>query len=843
MNIIEKTSASLTEGRERKIHLVCIAGLGGAIGTTLATALSLGSREVPSIDYGMATESVLVKKLGIEFPRLDSYLIDGWDFADADLYQTSLRQGICPPRMVEAAKDSLSNIKPRQPVTPEADLRGWITEEARRIRKILESEGMGGATIVNLCPTETTDTKANKYVDWPGMTNLHIHRSTIYPSQIYLRLAIEAKVNFINYTPNKCFEHGLMDLAIDSGIVFCGNDGKTGQTFLKTVLSPAFRDKNLRINGWFSVNLLGNNDGKVLAESGALKTKVASKKKCLESIVEPAHGEDLEHQVHIHYYPPRGDAKEAWDNIDFSGFMGARMQMKINWLGQDSILAAPAVIDLLRIVDLAEKSGKRGLLQETAYFFKDPLVVENSPGHSTPDQFNVLLDFLKELRDEEFQAKIRLDIDNLPQGNLTEHYQEEGPQEFSAGGDPRQGLKWPEWPIIDEHTIGMAVDVLRSGNWTISALNAAQESFERKFADAFASFHGVPFCVPTASGSSALKISLAALGIGPGDEVLVPGLTWVACASSVLELGATPVLVDIEGETLCMSPQEARNAISNRTKAIILVHQYCSIANLDEFSKISLDLGIPLIEDCSQSHGAEISGRRVGTWGKMGVFSMQQSKVLTCGEGGAVITSDENIYNRLQELRADGRRYSPSGLAEYSLLEEVGSVQGVNHCLSEVHSAILLGNLDRLDEENFVRERNAELLRDALSQIPGIILPAINPKASRVTYYKFCFLVEPKLFGHDEVDALGATLGGKTNLNVLPVIEPLDSHPLYRPDLSRRLGRVIHHPGNPQLPVAHHIRRSGLTIPHQALLGTPRQMRFFANELSKLRIPDQSGNV
>lgn len=259
------------------------------------------------------------------------------------------------------------------------------------------------------------------------------------------------------------------------------------------------------------------------------------------------------------------------------------------------------------------------------------------------------------------------------------------------GGGPVRKDPWPKWPRADKNTEKVLLEVLHSGRWALSGCYNGIKPFERRFAEAFASFHGVRYCVPTASGSTALSVALEALGVGSGDEVLVPALTWVACASSVANLGAVPVLVDIAPETLCMDPVKAQNAITKRTAAILLVHAYCRIADLDRFSQISQESKVPLLEDCSQAHGAKWGGRRVGTFGKVAVFSMQQTKVLTSGEGGATLTDDPQLYDLLQQLRADGRRYVQGELIDGHMeLEEVGAVVGSNRCLSEFHAAILL---------------------------------------------------------------------------------------------------------------------------------------------------------
>ncbi|HEY1534223.1 MAG TPA: inositol-3-phosphate synthase, partial [Polyangiaceae bacterium] len=171
------------------------------------------------------------------------------------------------------------------------------------------------------------------------------------------------------FTPSLTNVAALREQADKLGNPFAGMDGKTGQTLLKTALAPMFRVRRLHIEGWYSTNILGNNDGRVLAEPESNKTKVLSKASVLDSIV----GYPVEnHQVHIHYYKPRGDSKEAWDNIDLVGFAGIPMQMKINFLCQDSALAAPLVVDLVRLLDVAKRRGEKGIQRQLSLFFKSP---------------------------------------------------------------------------------------------------------------------------------------------------------------------------------------------------------------------------------------------------------------------------------------------------------------------------------------------------------------------------------------------------------------------------------------------------------------------------------------
>jgi len=191
----------------------------------------------------------------------------------------------------------------------------------------------------------------------------------ISPAMKYLYLACKLGAGHVNFTPSLTKVPALEALAESAGIPIAGEDGKTGQTLLKTALAPAFHVRQLKVEGWFSTNILGNNDGRVLDDPESNKTKVASKLSVLDEILGY---EVTDHQVHINYYRPRGDEKEAWDNIDVLGFLGERMQIKINFLCKDSILAAPLVIDLVRLMDVAQRCGERGIQRQFSLFFKAP---------------------------------------------------------------------------------------------------------------------------------------------------------------------------------------------------------------------------------------------------------------------------------------------------------------------------------------------------------------------------------------------------------------------------------------------------------------------------------------
>ena len=406
------------------------------------------------------------------------------------------------------------------------------------------------------------------------------------------------------------------------------------------------------------------------------------------------------------------------------------------------------------------------------------------------------------------------------------------------GGAAVRRAPWPAWPRVTEASEAMLLAALRSGRWAISGVYTGEKPYERRFAEAYARFHGVPYCVPTCNGSSALVIALSALDVGPGDEVLVPGLTWSGCAAAVLRVGATPILVDVEQETLCMSPAAAEAAITDRTAALMLVHLYQSVADVDGLLDVCERFAIPLVEDCAQAHGARLRGRRVGTFGKVAAFSFQQSKLLTSGEGGAVVTSDARLYDRLQQLRADGRRWVPEEPVIGAVdLEEVGDVQGQNFCMSELHAALLLEGLGRLDEENARRAARFRSLAERLRDVEGVgVLQASS--GTEPAFYQLVLRFDPETFGVDDVGPLVDPLSAELGTGVYRTYRPLSCNPLYVPgrspgSSSERAATLD--PSRFHLPQAEKAWRTCLTLPHVTLLADEAAMDDIVEAVEKVR--------
>jgi myo-inositol-1-phosphate synthase len=237
----------------------------------------------------------------------------------------------------------------------------------------------------------------------------------IAPSQIYAYAALMSGVPFANGAPNLTTDvPALLDLARDRNVPICGKDFKTGQTFMKTLLAPGLKARMLGVSGWFSTNILGNRDGEVLEDPGSFKTKEETKLSVLDYILQPELYpklyQDLYHAVRINYYPPRGDAKEGWDNIDIFGWLGYPMQIKIDFLCRDSILAAPIVLDLVLFMDLAQRAGMRGIQEWLSFYFKAPMTAPGLyPEHDIFIQLMKLKNTLRWMRGEDLITHLGLE--------------------------------------------------------------------------------------------------------------------------------------------------------------------------------------------------------------------------------------------------------------------------------------------------------------------------------------------------------------------------------------------------------------------------------------------------
>jgi dTDP-4-amino-4,6-dideoxygalactose transaminase len=304
------------------------------------------------------------------------------------------------------------------------------------------------------------------------------------------------------------------------------------------------------------------------------------------------------------------------------------------------------------------------------------------------------------------------------------------------GGQPLRTRPFPAWPVFDARERVQLDDVLTSSTW------GGFPSPNRKaaeFAAAFAAYHGARFAIPTTSGTSALEVALKALGIGAGDEVIVPALTFAATPYAAVACMARPVFADVSAANACIDPDSVKRLITRRTKAIIPVHYGASLADLDALAEISRTHSIPLVEDCAHVPGARWRERGVGTHGALGCFSFQSSKPMTAGEGGMIATDDPDLEQRCQSLINCGRR-RPGDTFE-------GPLMGANYRMTEWQCGILLAQLARLPEQIERKSRAAARLRQGLGAIKGLSPIARDPRVTREVIYAFIFLVDESALG------------------------------------------------------------------------------------------------
>lgn len=366
---------------------VLIVGLGGAVASTVVAGVELMKKGAAR--NGMLAEGELGRAVGAV--ALDDLVFAGWDLRSGDLYEAAGHHGVIPLHKLPAVERELRAVRPWPGVTSAqflpADLGANLVQatsfrdELRVLREQVTTfrreREVDRLVMVNLTSTERFTEVAEVHRTIEAFeAGLDADDGRISPAMKYLYLAITLGMPHANFTPSLSKVPALEALALRAGVPIAGEDGKTGQTFLKTVLAPAFVARDLKVDGWYSTNILGNNDGRVLHDPGSNKTKVTSKKGVLDQIL----GYEVpDHQVHIHYYRPRGDAKEAWDNIDVLGFLDEPMQIKVNFLCKDSILAAPLVLDLVRFLDAAHRAGERGVQWPLSLYFKSPYRCEGKP--------------------------------------------------------------------------------------------------------------------------------------------------------------------------------------------------------------------------------------------------------------------------------------------------------------------------------------------------------------------------------------------------------------------------------------------------------------------------------
>ena len=381
---------------------VAIIGFNGAVSTTMIAGIQMMKRGlVPR--QGMLTESGGAQGRSpladlLTFPALEEMVFGGWDIHEGNLHDAAVHHGVFHPAQLESIRGELQQLHPwpavfEKPYAENLDgdylvassrLRDHVDAIRSDLQRFQHEEKLDRVVMVNLASTESWIDREPVHETLTAFERgLDNDDPAISPMMRYFYAANSLGIPHVNFAPSLANIPALTSHADQCGVPYAGMDGKTGQTLVKTAMASMFRARRLEIAGWYSINFLGNNDGLVLDAPASNKTKIVSKASVLDSVV----GHEVQnHQVHIHYYKPRGDAKEAWDNIDIVGFAGVPMQMKINFLCQDSILAAPLVVDLVRLLDAAKARGARGIQRQLSMFFKSPY---HAPGEQPVHDFFV----------------------------------------------------------------------------------------------------------------------------------------------------------------------------------------------------------------------------------------------------------------------------------------------------------------------------------------------------------------------------------------------------------------------------------------------------------------------
>jgi L-glutamine:2-deoxy-scyllo-inosose/3-amino-2,3-dideoxy-scyllo-inosose aminotransferase len=411
-----------------------------------------------------------------------------------------------------------------------------------------------------------------------------------------------------------------------------------------------------------------------------------------------------------------------------------------------------------------------------------------------------------------------------------------------AGGKPVRDTKvnpWPKWPVWDQNEEKALIETLNSGVWSYNG--PKETEFNRMFAE----FTGVKYAVSAANGTVTLQMALEACGIGIGDEVIIPGLTWQATAATILDVNATPVLVDVCDDTWCIDPIEIERAITPRTRAIIPVHLYGSFCDMDEILRIARKHNLYVIEDCAHKHGGEWNGMKAGSIGDIGSFSFQLSKHLTAGEGGVVTTNNLQLAERLDALRNCGRRPIgmdadiDKGAGQYS--DQGNFIQSGNYRITEFQAAILIEGLKRMPEQNRVRDENGIYMNSLLSKMSGVTPMRRDKRETREAYFNFAFRYNKNEFKNLPVKKFRAALTAEIGIEVAPSYIPLNKCSLYVP-LTKPARHKLNDqywndidPSRFELPVCDRIHfEESVCIHHKILMGSKSDMELIAYAIKKV---------
>jgi dTDP-4-amino-4,6-dideoxygalactose transaminase len=340
------------------------------------------------------------------------------------------------------------------------------------------------------------------------------------------------------------------------------------------------------------------------------------------------------------------------------------------------------------------------------------------------------------------------------------------------GGAPVRSSAYPAWPSGDDREIEAVTDVIRSGDW---GGFPEPGRYGGRFEEAFADYQGAAHGILMANGTITMEVALKALGIGWGDEVIIPALTFAATAYAPIAAGALPVIVDVTPDTWCIDPDLVEAAITPNTKAIMPVHLGHHMADMDRIMEIANAHGLAVVEDCAHAHGQQWQGKGAGCIGDFGSFSHQSSKILTSGEGGSLLTSDDDLARRAHSLIDCGRAKDA---------EEKEYTFGANYRLGELHAALLVVAMERFPAQQAQRADAGKLFEELVAQVPGVRVMPVDARVTRWSFYNYILAIDPDVFA------------GRTNEIVCAALEAegipaevqypsMNRYELFQPSLSR----------------------------------------------------------
>jgi myo-inositol-1-phosphate synthase len=426
-------------GAEGKLGILLV-GL-GAVSTTLVAGVEAIKRgisqpvgsltQMGTIRLGKRTDERVPKiKDFVPLASLDDIVFGAWDIFHDNAFDAAMNAGVLDKDLLNQVSEQLASLKPMPAVFEQNYVKRLTGENVKSGKNKME---LAEQLIEDIAKFKSDNDCSRLVMVWAASTEIFLEASEVHnslvafesglydsdpaisPSMIYAYAALRSGVPFANGAPNLTVDiPALVELAERNKVPICGKDFKTGQTLMKTILAPGFKSRMLGLDGWYSTNILGNRDGEVLDDPENFKTKEESKLSVLEHIfqpeVYPELYKDFSHVVRINYYPPRGDNKEGWDNIDIFGWLGYKMQIKIDFLCRDSILAAPLALDLALFMDLAQRSGMKGIQEWLSFYFKAPQTAPGLyPEHDLFIQLMKLKNTLRHLKGEELITHLGLE--------------------------------------------------------------------------------------------------------------------------------------------------------------------------------------------------------------------------------------------------------------------------------------------------------------------------------------------------------------------------------------------------------------------------------------------------